>query len=47
MDNKILEISLTEDNQIKKQWVDIRPIPEEDTWFENVWNNYLKDNIIK
>jgi len=36
-----------EDLRVKKNWVGIRPIPREDSWFENVWNEYLKDNIIK
>jgi succinate dehydrogenase/fumarate reductase flavoprotein subunit len=44
---KILEIHLSEGVKAKKQWVDIRPIPEEDTWFENVWNEYLKGKIVE
>ena len=44
---KILEIYLDEKLRVKKQWVDIRPIPQEDSWFENVWNQYMKDQIIK
>jgi len=44
---KILEIHLSEGVKAKKQWVDIRPIPEEDTWFENVWNEYLKNKIVR
>ncbi len=47
VNKKILEIYLDDNNSIKKQWVDIRPIPKEDTWFENVWNEFMKDNIIK
>ncbi|MDZ7373606.1 MAG: FAD-binding protein [candidate division KSB1 bacterium] len=43
---KILEIWLDEDGSVRKQWVDIRPIPREDTWFENVWNEYLRDRIV-
>ena len=44
---KILEISLDKDNTVKKNWVDIRPIPSEDIWFENVWNKYMKDEIVR
>lgn len=44
---KILEISMGKDNTVIKNWVDIRPIPEEDTWFENIWNRYMKDEIIQ
>ncbi len=44
---KILEISLKEDKTIQKNWVDIRPIPRADTWFEKVWHDYRNDKIIK
>ncbi|MCK4646448.1 MAG: FAD-binding protein [Candidatus Aminicenantes bacterium] len=47
VNNKILEIYLDENTNVKKQWIDIRPIPLQDAWFENVWNEYRKDNIIK
>ncbi|MDH4218251.1 MAG: FAD-binding protein [Candidatus Aminicenantes bacterium] len=43
---KILEIFLDEKGNIQKQWVDIRSIPQEDNWFENVWNRYLNDETI-
>jgi len=46
VDKKILEICLEEDFSVKKQWVDVRPIPEENTWFENVWNKYMRDEIV-
>jgi len=47
VNQKILQICLDEDAKVKKQWVDIRPIPQEEAWFENIWNAYLKDKIIK
>ncbi len=47
VNQKILEICLDQNFNIKKQWVDVRPIPQEDSWFENVWNEYLRDNIVK
>ncbi len=47
VNQKILEIHLDENMKVRKEWVDIRPIPQEDTWFENVWNQYLRDEIIK
>ncbi len=43
----ILELRLDREGRILKEWVPVRPIPEEDTWFENVWNQYLKDEIVK
>jgi hypothetical protein len=42
----ILEISLDAEFNVRKEWVDVRPIPDEDTWFENVWNKYLRDEIV-
>ncbi|UCE08600.1 MAG: oxidoreductase, partial [bacterium] len=47
VNKKILEISLDENFNVKKQWIDVRPIPQEDSWFENVWNEFMKDNIVK
>ncbi len=28
-------------------WDDVRPIPSDDDWFENVWNDYMNDKIVK
>lgn len=47
VNQKILEIWLDEDSNVKKYWVDVRPIPQEEAWFENVWNRYLRDDIIR
>lgn len=47
VDQKVLEIHLDEKSSVKKKWVDIKPIPQEEVWFENVWNQFLKDEIIK
>jgi len=44
---KILEISLNEEMRPVKQWVDVRPIPAEKNWFENVWNDFRKDQVIR
>jgi len=47
VNHKILEIYMDDNSNVKKQWVDVRPIPQEDSWFENVWNEFMKDNIVK
>lgn len=47
VNQKILQIYLDEDAKIKKRWVDIRPIPQEENWFENVWNEFRQDKIVK
>jgi succinate dehydrogenase/fumarate reductase flavoprotein subunit len=47
VDQKILEISLVEGDEVLKNWVDIRSIPERDSWFETIWNRYRNDDIVK
>ena len=46
-EKKILEISLEEDSRIRKKWVDIRPIPRQDLWFENIWKEFREDNVVR
>ena len=31
----------------RAEWKQVRPVPQEDNWFENVWNEYMKGDIIK
>ncbi len=48
--NELCEITLEkagEAYQCKSEWKPVRPVPEEDNWFENVWNQYMKGDIIK
>jgi succinate dehydrogenase/fumarate reductase flavoprotein subunit len=45
-ETQILEIRLNK-NKVEKEWVEVRPIPDEDQWFENVWNAYMRDEIIQ
>lgn len=47
VNEKILELSLDPEGNVRKEWVGIRPIPREDSWFENVWNRFRKNNIIQ
>jgi succinate dehydrogenase/fumarate reductase flavoprotein subunit len=47
VDQKILEVSLGRGGQVVKEWVDIRPIPHEDGWFENVWEDFREGRIIR
>lgn len=47
VNEKILEVSLDEERKVLKKWVDVRPIPRDDTWFENVWKRYRDDDIVK
>ena len=43
---KILEISLEEKGRVKKDWVDIRTIPDDEAWFENVWSDFRAGRVI-
>ncbi len=44
--NKVQEV-IYKDGKCEFEWVNVRSIPQGDTWFENVWNAYMKDEIIK
>jgi succinate dehydrogenase/fumarate reductase flavoprotein subunit len=47
--NYACEIGLTETNnewEYSAAWTPLRPIPSEDNWFENVWNAYMRGEII-
>jgi succinate dehydrogenase/fumarate reductase flavoprotein subunit len=44
---KILEIKLGPDGRSETTWVDVRPIPREDDWFEAVWADFRADRIIR
>ncbi len=45
VEKKILEVRMDENGELSKDWVDIRPIPREESWFENIWKDFLADNI--
>jgi len=47
VDQKILEISLDERGRAGKKWVKIRPIPREDSWFENIWEDFREGRTIR
>ncbi len=47
VNQKILEISLDEGGKVVKKWVDIRPIPKEESWFENVWRDYREGRVVR
>ncbi|MFH2001287.1 MAG: FAD-binding protein, partial [Planctomycetota bacterium] len=46
VNRKVLEIGLDDQFRPRKQWVDIRPVPEEDGWFETVWHAYVQNKVI-
>jgi len=46
VNDHICEVSLDEEGYPVKRWVPVRPIPAEEAWFENVWNAFLRDEIV-
>ncbi|NMA95887.1 MAG: oxidoreductase, partial [Clostridiales bacterium] len=45
---KTQEIGFSKDDlRCNIEWKPVRPIPTEDNWFENVWNQYMQGDIIK
>ena len=43
----IFELSLKDEGEVDKHWREIRPLPEEKSWFENIWEKYRNNDIIK
>jgi succinate dehydrogenase/fumarate reductase flavoprotein subunit len=43
----ILEIGLGGAGKVTKEWVGVRPVPGSESWFENVWNDHLRDRIVR
>lgn len=44
---KILEVGLDGEGKPVKKWVDVRPVPTAEGWFETVWDGYLADGNIR
>ena len=44
IENKILEIKFI-NNFLEKKLVKVRPIPDQELWFEKVWKKNLEDNL--
>jgi len=42
-----IQIVSFEEGACSFEWEQVRPIPEEKDWFENVWNDFMKDRIIR
>lgn len=48
LQDRVCEVFLntTDGYHCNTEWKKTRPIPSEDNWFEKVWNDYMKDQII-
>jgi len=47
--NQVCEIELKGNDgnyECITEWKPVRPVPKEDNWFENVWNEYRRGNVI-
>ena len=42
---KVLETIVHAPGKVEHRWVDCRPIPESDTWFETAWAKFRKGEI--
>jgi len=40
VERQVLEVRYRAAGHVEKTWVDVRPIPETDGWFERVWTEY-------
>jgi hypothetical protein len=47
VNQKILEVSLSDKGEVIKEWVDIRPIPQENSWFETVWEAFRENRLTR
>jgi len=45
--NVVLETVLGKNDKFESKWKPHRPIPQEESWFENVWGKYLKGEIFE
>ncbi len=45
--SELIQVVSWEDGICRFEWEPVRPIPQDENWFENVWNDFLKDNIIR
>jgi hypothetical protein len=45
--DRVCEIWLNENNKTSTEWINVRQIPKEEGWFENIWEKYRKGQIIE
>ncbi len=41
----ILEIGLDDNQAVVKNWVPVRPVPQEELWFEKVWKEFRRGDL--
>jgi hypothetical protein len=45
--DKVCEVWLDENIKINVEWINVRPIPTQEAWFEKVWQEYRKGKIYR
>ena len=45
VDRHVLEICVDQDLDLHKAWVPVRPIPQDDPWFETAWTSYRDGTV--
>ena len=45
--SRAIVTNMGRDRAVSCRWEDVRPIPKEDNWFENVWRNYRTGDVFK
>ena len=44
---RILEVRLNDADRVDSNWVEVRPVPKPEAWFERVWRAFLDDDVIR
>jgi len=47
VDSHVLEVSVGRGMELSTAWVDVRPIPEEDGWFETAWKAFRNGTVFE
>jgi succinate dehydrogenase/fumarate reductase flavoprotein subunit len=45
--NKVLETILSSEGKFVSEWKPCRSLPEEESWFENVWGKYMRGEVFE
>lgn len=46
-DGEILESRVARSGEVEHRWVPVRPVPEEEGWFEEIWREYREGRVVQ
>jgi hypothetical protein len=46
-DGRILQVRLEDGRSVQSRWIDPRPIPRGECWFETVWDDFRHDRVVR